>query len=63
MKVIKFGGSSAADDIQIAKIKNIVESDKNRRYVVISAPGRRFEQDSKITDILYSCFSDRKSVV
>ena len=60
MKVIKFGGSSAADDIQIAKIKNIVESDKNRRYVVISAPGRRFEQDSKITDILYSCFSSRE---
>jgi len=51
--VAKFGGSSAADGIQIRKIKAILESDPNRRYVVVSAPGKRFSADSKITDMLY----------
>jgi len=55
VKVAKFGGSSVADGIQIAKIKKIIESDPNRAYIVVSAPGKRFEQDSKITDLLYSC--------
>jgi len=49
----KFGGSSAADGIQIRKIKAIIESDPGRRYVVVSAPGKRFSQDSKTTDMLY----------
>ena len=49
----KFGGSSAADGIQIRKIKAIVESDPARRYVVVSAPGKRFSADNKITDMLY----------
>ena len=49
----KFGGSSAADGIQIRKIKAIVKSNPDMRYVVVSAPGKRFSGDSKITDMLY----------
>jgi aspartate kinase len=49
----KFGGSSAADGIQIRKIKAIVEADPNMKYVIVSAPGKRFASDSKITDMLY----------
>jgi len=51
--VAKFGGSSAADGIQIRKIKAIVESDPGRKFIVVSAPGKRFSADSKITDMLY----------
>ena len=54
IKAIKFGGSSVADGIQLRKIKEIVESDSERRYVVVSAPGKRFSADSKITDLLFS---------
>ena len=52
VKVLKFGGSSVADADQIRKIKAIVEADPERRYVVVSAPGKRFSGDSKITDLL-----------
>jgi len=55
IKVAKFGGSSAADAIQLAKVKNIVEYDQSRRYVVMSAPGKRYEGDNKVTDLLYLC--------
>ncbi|MDR0570216.1 MAG: aspartate kinase [Clostridiales Family XIII bacterium] len=55
VKVAKFGGSSVADAIQIEKLKNIVEADPERRYVVVSAPGKRFDGDNKITDLLYLC--------
>lgn len=55
VKVSKFGGSSVADAIQLAKMKKIVESDPTRRYVVVSAPGKRFGEDNKITDLLYLC--------
>ncbi len=55
LKVLKFGGSSVADAIQLEKIKEIVEHDADRRYVVVSAPGKRFDGDSKITDLLYMC--------
>jgi len=51
--VAKFGGSSAADGIQIRKIKAIVDGDPCKKYVVVSAPGKRFSTDSKITDMLY----------
>ncbi len=54
-KVAKFGGSSVADALQIEKIKNIVEKDGNIKYVVVSAPGKRFAEDSKVTDLLYLC--------
>ena len=55
LKVAKFGGSSVADGIQLTKTKQIIEEDKDRKIVVISAPGKRYNQDSKITDLLYLC--------
>jgi len=53
--VAKFGGSSLADAEQFRKVKAIIESDANYRYVVPSAPGKRFDGDVKITDLLYQC--------
>ncbi len=55
IKVAKFGGSSVADGIQLTKTKQIIQQDPDRRYVVVSAPGKRYETDNKITDILYLC--------
>ncbi|MBR3562117.1 MAG: aspartate kinase [Oscillospiraceae bacterium] len=55
LKVVKFGGSSCADATQFAKVKSIVQSDPARRVVVVSAPGKRFKDDHKITDLLYLC--------
>ena len=55
LKVLKFGGSSLADARQFAKVKSIVESDPARRVVIVSAPGKRFSGDHKITDLLYLC--------
>lgn len=55
LKVTKFGGSSVADVIQLNKMKNIIMSDESRRYVVVSAPGKRYAGDNKITDLLYLC--------
>jgi aspartate kinase len=55
VKVAKFGGSSVADAIQIEKIKNIIMADPDRKYIVVSAPGKRFDSDNKITDLLYLC--------
>lgn len=52
MKVIKFGGSSLADAKQIKKVCDIVLSDPERRAVVVSAPGKRFDGDTKVTDLL-----------
>ena len=52
MKVIKFGGTSVADAKQIQKIVGIVKSDKARRIVVVSAPGKRSPKDTKVTDLL-----------
>ena len=53
--VTKFGGSSLADSGQFRKVKEILEMDPARMYVVPSAPGRRFDGDDKITDLLYRC--------
>jgi len=55
IKVVKFGGSSVADAIQLQKVKNIVLADPDRKYVIVSAPGKRFSEDSKVTDLLYLC--------
>lgn len=55
IKVTKFGGSSLADANQIRKVQNILASDPTRRYMVPSAPGKRFKDDDKITDLLYKC--------
>ena len=54
-KVVKFGGSSLADAGQFRKVASIIKSDEKRKYVVPSAPGKRFSDDIKITDMLYKC--------
>jgi len=54
-KVVKFGGSSLADANQFRKVADIIKSDDKRRFVVPSAPGKRFSDDIKITDMLYKC--------
>lgn len=53
--VAKFGGSSLADSEQFKKVKSIVMEDSRRKYIVPSAPGKRFKEDYKITDLLYLC--------
>lgn len=54
-KVVKFGGSSLADAGQFRKVADIIKSDAKRKYVVPSAPGKRFSDDIKVTDMLYKC--------
>ena len=56
IKVVKFGGSSLASAEQFRKVANIINSDSDRRYVVPSAPGKRFSEDTKVTDMLYECY-------
>ena len=56
MKVAKFGGSSLADAKQFKKVKEILLMDPDRHYVVPSAPGKRFKEDEKVTDLLYKCY-------
>ena len=55
IKGATFGGSSVADGIQLTKTKEIIREDPDRKYIVVSAPGKRYEGDNKITDILYLC--------
>lgn len=55
-KTVKFGGSSLADAGQFRKAAEIVKADPDRRFVVASAPGKRFKEDIKITDMLYACY-------
>ena len=55
-KVVKFGGSSLANAEQFQKVGDIIRSDESRRYVVPSAPGKRFDGDIKVTDMLYGCY-------
>lgn len=57
MKVVKFGGSSMADAVQYRKIRDILLADPERRVVVVSAAGKRFKADHKITDLLYLCYA------
>ncbi|MDE5854490.1 MAG: aspartate kinase [Ruminococcus sp.] len=54
-KVVKFGGSSLADANQFRKVADIIKADEKRKYVVPSAPGKRFSDDIKVTDMLYKC--------
>ena len=56
VKVLKFGGSSLADAEHFKKVADIVKSDPSRRYVVASAPGKRSNDDEKVTDLLYKCY-------
>ncbi len=63
--VTKFGGSSLATDEQFRKVRSILELEPTRRYLVPSAPGKRFDGDEKVTDLLYECFrlaSEGKSI-
>lgn len=57
MKVLKFGGTSMADAAQYRKVKSIVRADPARRVVVVSAAGKRFAGDTKVTDLLYLCYA------
>lgn len=56
IKVVKFGGSSLADAGQFKKVADIIKSDERRKYVIPSAPGKRFSGDEKVTDLLYECY-------
>ncbi len=56
LKVLKFGGTSLADAEQFRRVASIVKSEPERRYVVASAPGKRFSGDIKVTDMLYNCY-------
>ena len=56
-KIVKFGGSSLANAQQFEKVGEIIRSDESRRYVVPSAPGKRFDGDTKVTDLLYKCYN------
>lgn len=60
-KVCKFGGTSMADGNIIRAAAKIVEADAERRYVVVSAPGKRFGGDVKVTDLLYQCYEAARS--
>ena len=55
-KVVKFGGSSLADAKQFVKVADIIRADESRRFVVPSAPGKRYPKDTKVTDMLYACY-------
>ncbi len=55
-KIVKFGGSSLASAEQFKKVGAIIKADKDRRYVVPSAPGKRTPDDKKVTDMLYECY-------
>ncbi len=56
LKVVKFGGSSLADAEHFRQVAEIIKADPSRRYVVPSAPGKRFSEDTKVTDMLYTLY-------
>ncbi len=56
-KVVKFGGSSLASAAQFQKVGRIIRKEESRRYVIPSAPGKRSPDDTKVTDMLYSCYN------
>ncbi len=58
VKVCKFGGTSMADGNVILGVKKIIDADSTRKYVVVSAPGKRYSGDTKVTDLLYKCHED-----
>ncbi len=57
LKVVKFGGSSLSDAEHFKQVARIIKEDPSRRYVVASAPGKRFDDDEKVTDMLYNCYN------
>lgn len=56
IKVCKFGGTSMSDSNAIKKVSGIIKAEKDRKYIVLSAPGKRNKADFKITDKLYECY-------
>ena len=56
LKVVKFGGSSLADAEHFKQVADIIKADPARRFVVASAPGKRYSSDTKVTDMLYTCY-------
>lgn len=56
IKVCKFGGAAISDATSIGRVKTIIESDRERRYIIVSAPGKRFKEDVKVTDLLYDTY-------
>lgn len=58
VKVVKFGGSSLASAEQFKKAGDIIRSEEDRKYVVPSAPGKRNDKDTKVTDLLYKCYDE-----
>lgn len=60
-KVVKFGGSSLANAEQFKKVAAIIRADESRKYVVPSAPGKRFKGDNKVTDMLYDCYDQAEA--
>ncbi|MDD2495118.1 MAG: aspartate kinase [Tissierellia bacterium] len=60
IKVAKFGGTSLADSSQFKKVYDIVKNNEERKFVVVSAPGKRFKGDNKITDLLYLTYAHTK---
>ena len=61
IKVCTFGGTSMADGNTIARVASIIDGDAARRYVVVSAPGKRFGNDIKVTDLLYRCYEEAEA--
>ena len=59
MIVCKFGGTSCCSGSQLKKVKDILLANPERRYVIVSAPGKRFDGDQKVTDLLYQLDKDR----
>ena len=57
LKVLKFGGTSLADANHFRQVAEIIKSDPTRRYIVASAPGKREGSDTKVTDLLYKCYT------
>ncbi len=60
IKVAKFGGTSLANAVQFRKVEEIVKDDQERRYIVVSAPGKRYKADTKVTDLLYQLYDRRQ---
>lgn len=58
LKVCKFGGTSMADANAIRQVRKVINADESRKFIVVSAPGKRFKDDIKITDMLYRCYDE-----
>ena len=61
IKVAKFGGTSMSNKDSILRVKAIIDSDPERRFIVVSAPGKRFKGDEKITDLLLASFEEKQT--